>query len=112
MDYRLLPLYFIVGGVVVTLATYFGSQSKGLLAAFVALFPSVTILSLFLVYQHSGVENVVGYARGLLYLLPAWVVYMGTILYLVPRFGFYLPVSLGVVLYIGIGYLINRFTGG
>jgi hypothetical protein len=46
MSVKLLALYFVVGGVIVAAVTYFGSQGKGLLAAFVAFFPSVTVVTL------------------------------------------------------------------
>ena len=33
-----LLIYFLVGGSILTLVTYFGSKDKGILAAFIAMF--------------------------------------------------------------------------
>ena len=34
MDAKLLTLYFVLGGTIVTLISYFGTQGRGMLAAF------------------------------------------------------------------------------
>jgi hypothetical protein len=58
MDLKLVPLYFFVGGTTVTLVTYFGSQAnKGALAAFIAFFPALTVITLCTIYWHGGSES-------------------------------------------------------
>jgi len=57
MDLKLVPLYFFVGGTTVTLVTYFGSQAnKGALAAFIAFFPALTVITLCTIYWHEGLR--------------------------------------------------------
>ncbi len=110
MDYRLIPLYFIVGGTVVTLVTYFGGQAKGVLAAFTALFPSITVITLCTIYFSSGSGPAVSYVKSLVFMLPAWLIYVGTLIYLVPRWGLAPPLIIGILLYSGAGYLTMRYT--
>jgi hypothetical protein len=63
MDLKLVPLYFLVGGTVVTLVTYVGSQAnKGPLAAFIAFFPALTVITLCTVYWRGGSESALSYA--------------------------------------------------
>ncbi|MDD3985810.1 MAG: hypothetical protein PHY59_08070 [Methanobacterium sp.] len=35
-------IYFIIGGSILTLVTYYGTRDKGVIAAFIAMFPTVT----------------------------------------------------------------------
>ena len=108
MDYRLLPLYFLLGGTIVTLATYFGSQAKGLLAAFVVFFPSITLLTLCTIYFSGGAESATSYAKSLIIIIPAWLVYIVTVMYLIPRLGLLLSLVIGVALY-GAGALLTMW---
>jgi uncharacterized membrane protein (GlpM family) len=108
MDLKLVPLYFIVGGTIVTLVTYFGSHSRGTLAAFVALFPSITVITLCTVYWRGGSEDALSYAKSLIYLLPAWLLYIGAVVYLMPRIGLWPPLVIGVALCIAATYLTMR----
>jgi len=110
MDYRLIPLYFFVGGTVVTLVTYFGSQAKGVIAAFVALFPGITVITLCTVYLNGGTENAVTYAKGLLFMIPAWLIYIGIVIYLLPRLGLVPPLVIGILLYSVAGFLTMKLT--
>jgi len=99
MDLKFL-LYFIIGGLAVSIVTYLGSHGKGILAAFVALFPAVTIITFYLIYLNSGVETTLSYAKGLLILTPAWLLYVGVIIVMLPRYGFGASILSGVLLYI------------
>ncbi len=72
MDIKLLALYFVMGGLAVALTTYFGSRGQGLLAAFVGVFPTVTVITFTVIYLKSGITPVVSYAKGMLILLPPW----------------------------------------
>ena len=110
MDAKLLALYFLIGGTVVALATYFGHQGKGLLTAFIAIFPSITVVTLSTIYLRSGLGAAASYSRGLLALMPAWFVYIICVFFLLPRLGFAPALIIGVSLYSVIGIVIMRLT--
>lgn len=101
-----LLFYFILGGIVVSLTTYFGSENKGVLAAFIAMFPSVTVLTLSMIYLETGIRPVLSYIRGLLLLTPAWILYLICLVYIAPRHGFWPALASGVVLYLVFAGLI------
>jgi hypothetical protein len=67
-------MYFVLGGVMVSLSTYLGTMGRGFLAAFVSTFPAITGVTIVLIYLNSGNEHAYIYAKHLLWLLPAWVV--------------------------------------
>lgn len=108
MDPRFLVLYFVLGGLVVTLTTYFGSHSQGFIAAFVAFFPSITVVSILAIYFHGGNTAVTSYLKDLLLLIPAWLLYIAAVLLLVPRLGVFLSLGAGVFLYIVASFVITR----
>jgi uncharacterized membrane protein (GlpM family) len=109
MDLKLVPLYFFVGGSVVTLVTYVGSQAnKGLLTAFIAFFPALTVITLCTVYWSGGAENAMSYAKSMVYLLPAWLLYIGAVILLMPRLGLWPPLVIGIVLYTAASYLTAK----
>ena len=110
MDAKLLALYFVLGGTIVTLVTYFGSQGKGLLAAFIALFPSITIVTLVTIYFSGGVGATVSYFKGLLFLLPAWILYVVAMIFILPRWGIVPSVLIGITLYVSAAFVTMRFV--
>jgi hypothetical protein len=110
MDAKLLALYFVLGGTIVTLVTYFGSQGKGLLAAFVAFFPSVTIVTLLSIYFSSGIGATVSYFKGMLFLIPAWILYALAMMFILPRWGIVPSVLIGIFLYVAVAFVTMRFV--
>lgn len=110
MDAKLLSLYFVLGGAIVTLVTYFGSQGKGLLAAFIGFFPSITIVTLFTIYYNSGVSATVSYFKGMLFLLPAWLLYAVAMIFILPRWGLVPSVLIGVFIYVAAALVTMRFV--
>ncbi|MBI2856943.1 MAG: DUF3147 domain-containing protein [Chloroflexi bacterium] len=108
MDLKLLPLYFLLGGSVVALVTYIGGQGRGLLAAFVSLAPSVTIITLLTVNHAGGAAATTDYARGMLKLFPAWFVYMAVVVLLLPRIGLIAALAAGMAAYTALSLLIIR----
>lgn len=110
MDAKLLALYFVLGGTIVTLITYFGGQGKGILAAFIGFFPSITIVTLFTIYLKSGVGATVSYFKGMLFLIPAWVLYALAMIFILPRWGIVPSVVVGIALYVGVAVLTMRFV--
>ena len=103
MNIKLLFLYFLLGGTVVSLVTYFGSQAKGLLAAFIATFPAITVITLCTIYLGSGTSAATSYFKGMLILLPAWLLYSLSVLYLLPRLGLLPSLIIGISLYVSGG---------
>jgi hypothetical protein len=110
MDIRLLALYFIIGGLTVAVTTYFGSRGQGLLAAFVGVFPGVTIITFCAIYFQSGAASVISYARGMLILLPPWILYVLGIIFLLPRLGLVPTLISSVAAYVVFALLIIRFV--
>jgi uncharacterized membrane protein (GlpM family) len=110
MDAKLLSLYFVLGGAIVTLISYFGTQGKGMLAAFIAFFPSISIVTLFIIYFNSGVGATVSYFKGMLFLIPAWVLYALAMMFVLPRWGIVPSVIIGLVVYVGVALLTMRLV--
>lgn len=110
MNIKLLALYFLVGGLTVAVTTYFGSQGKGLLAAFVGLFPGVTVITFSAIYFHGGSSAVVSYARGTLILLPPWILYIVGVYLLMPRIGLAPTLIASIAVYVALAFLIMRFV--
>jgi uncharacterized membrane protein (GlpM family) len=110
MDIRLLVLYFVIGGLTVVLTTYLGSRGQGLLAAFAGVFPGVTVITFCAIYFQSGTPAVASYARGMLILLPPWILYVLGVIFLVPRLGLAVGLPVSVALYVIPALLIMRFT--
>lgn len=111
MNIKLLALYFVVGGIIVATVTYFGSHGKGLLAAFMAFFPSVTVVTLVSIYLTGGAGATVSYFRGMLLLLPAWVLYAIAMIFMLPRWGLVPSVLAGVCLYMVAAWVTMRLVG-
>ena len=94
-------LYFLLGGAIVSVFIYFGSQGKSFLAAFASTFPAITGATFVLIYLNGGTDAIVSYAKNLLWFVPPWVVYVVSMIAGVPRFGFW-PTMIGsLVLYLG-----------
>lgn len=110
MDVKWLIVYFLLGGTIVTLVTYFGGQGKGLLAAFVAFFPSITVLSMFTIYYAGGINATTSYFKSMLLLLPAWLLYVLPVMFLLPRLGPVPAVLIGISAYIGAAFLTMKLA--
>lgn len=110
MDIKMLPVYFVIGGVIVSAVTYFGSQAKSLLAAFIAFLPVISVVTLCSIYFASGTQAAVSYAKGMLMLLPPWVLYVIAVIFLLPRIGLAGSLIAGVATYLGIALLIMKLT--
>ena len=99
-------LYFLVGGVIVSMVTYFASQAKGLIAAFIANLPVITVITFLTVYFESGEKAVVPYAEGLVIMLFPWLAYIFAIIFLTYRLGFIPSLVIGMSLYFLVAYVI------
>ena len=110
MDPKLLALYFVIGGLVVTLVTYFGGQGKSALAVFIAFLPATTLITLVTIYLAGGPVAAVSYAKWMLILLPAWVLYVLGVIFLLPRLGLALSLVVSVAAYLGAAFLTMKLT--
>jgi len=94
-------LYFLLGGTIVSISTYLGSQGKSFLAAFASTFPAITGATFALMYLNGGSDAIVSYAKNLLWFVPPWIVYVLSMIAGVPRFGFWPTMVGSLVLYMG-----------
>jgi uncharacterized membrane protein (GlpM family) len=99
-------LYFLAGGVVVSVVTYFASQAKGLLAAFIANLPVITLITFLMIYSDSGQKAVVSYAEGLIIMLIPWLAYIFSIIFLTKKVGFIPSLIIGFFFYLTFAYFI------
>jgi len=110
VDPKLLALYFVIGGLVVSLVTYFGSQGKSELAVFIAFLPGTTLITLITIYLGGGTGAAVSYAKSMLILLPAWVLYVLGVIFLLPRLGLVVSMLVSVAVYVAAALLTMRLT--
>jgi hypothetical protein len=104
-------LYFLLGGTIVSVSTYLGSQGKSFLAAFASTFPAITGATFILIYLNGGNEAIVSYAKNLLWFVPPWVGYVVFMIVGVPRFGFWPAMTGSLVLYlscVGLVKVVSR----
>ena len=101
-----LLIYFLVGGSILTLVTYFGSKDRGILAAFIAMFPAVTTMSILTIYSEAGDLLVLDYVKGLLLLSPVWIVFLLCVYFFLPRQGLLVALGAGVLVYILVAILL------
>jgi hypothetical protein len=94
-------IYFLLGGTIVSVSTYLGSQGKSFLAAFASTFPAITGATFVLIYFNGGNVAIVSYAKNLLWFVPPWIVYVTAMIAAVPRFGFWPAMAGSLALYMG-----------
>lgn len=99
-------LYFLAGGTVVSVVTYFASEAKGLLAAFIANLPVITLITFLTIYFESGQTAVVSYAQGLVIMLLPWLAYILSIIFFTKKAGLIPSLIIGITLYICLAFLI------
>lgn len=97
----------MLGGTIVSAVTFMGSQGKGLLAAFVATFPTMTVLTFTLIYSKAGQAATVNYAKGLLLMTPPWIIYVLCLIFLLPRWGFIKSLIAGMLTYMVLAGIVS-----
>lgn len=110
MQFKTFILHFILGGTIVSVATFIGSQGKGMLAAFVATFPTMTALTFALIYSKAGQIATVNYAKGLLLMTPPWIIYVVCLIFLLPKWGFVKSLIVGVLTYMILAGVVSAIT--
>ena len=94
-------VYFLLGGTIVSLSTYLGSQGRSFLAAFASTFPAITGATFVLIYLNGGNDAIVSYAKNLLWFVPPWIIYVVSMIVGVPYFGFWPAMICSLALYLG-----------
>ena len=110
MDIRMLAVYFVIGGIIISAVTYFGSHAKSEMAAFIAFLPTISVITLCSIYFASGTAEAVSYAKSMLILLPPWVLYVVGVIFLLPRLGLAGSLVISIMVYLGVAFLIMRLT--
>jgi uncharacterized membrane protein (GlpM family) len=110
VDPKLLAAYFVIGGLVVAIVTYFGSRGKSELAAFIAFLPGTSVITLCTIYLASGTGAAVSYAKSMLILLPAWLFYVIGVIFLLPRLGLAWSLVVSVAVYLAAAFVTMRLA--
>ena len=92
-------IYFVLGGSLVSISTYFGSHGKGFLAALVSTLPVISGVSFTLIFLSAGTGPTVSFAKNLIWLSPPWFAYVFTMMFGVPRFGFAISFAMAMTLF-------------
>ena len=92
-------LYFLLGGLLVSVSTYVGAMGRGFLAAFASTFPAITGVTFVLIYLNGGADHTLSYAKHLLWFVPPWMAYVLFIIAVLPRYGFWPAMLGGLTLY-------------
>lgn len=106
--------YFLTGGVIVTLTTFLAESGNPILAGIVGMFPSASLVTLYLAGKSAGGEIVSQTAKSyLISAFLAWIPYLLVIIYLAPKIGVNKALLIGVavflILAIGFFHLNKKF---
>lgn len=94
-------LYFLIGGLVVSVSTYLGAKGEGFLAALASTFPAITGVTFVLIYLNGGHDSTLAYAKNLLWFVPPWLAYVGFMIVALNRLGFWPAMVGSLVIYMG-----------
>src|SRR5208283_3487812 len=101
-------LYFLIGGMVISVVTYFASHARPLLAAFLANMPVITLVTFLTIYHEAGQKVIVPYAKGLVLMILPWFTYIFAVIFLTPRLGFIPSITTGFTLYVVFALIILK----
>lgn len=97
-------LYFLMGGITVTLVVLFAEMGRPFLSGLAIVFPAVTVISFYFIGRAAGPESVAMTARSALYTSAVvWVPYILTVIYLAPRVGVNRALLMGVAVFLVVG---------
>jgi uncharacterized membrane protein (GlpM family) len=94
-------LYFLIGGLVVSLSTYLGAKGEGFLAALASTFPAITGVTFVLIYLNGGYDATLIYAKNLLWFVPPWLAYVGVMIVALTHLGFWVTMVGSLAVYMG-----------
>ena len=100
-------IYFVLGGLLVSVSTYLGSMGKGFLAAFASTFPAITGVTFILIYLNGGQDATMSYAKHLLWFVPPWLAYVSFMILTLNRLGFWPAMAGSLTIYMGCVGLIK-----
>ncbi len=101
-------LYFLIGGTIISLVTYFAGHARPLLAAFFATMPAMTLVTFLTIYHEAGQKAIVLYAKGLIIMMVPWTIYIFSIILLTSIVGFFPSLITGYALYVIVAFIILR----
>ena len=79
-----------------------------MVAALFVMFPSISVVSISTIYHAGGTRSAAAFVKGMIYLLPAWLIYASVVFYLLPRIELTISLSAGVLIYVSSCFLISR----
>ncbi|HRI37875.1 MAG TPA: DUF3147 domain-containing protein [Nitrospira sp.] len=94
-------VYFLLGGMIVSLSTYLGAKGNSFLAAMASTFPAITAATFILLYMNGGGATTVDYAKNLMWFVPPWIIYVTAMIMGIPRLGFWPAMAGSLALYLG-----------
>lgn len=71
--------------------------------------PQVTVITFYFIYKTSGIKDVLSYCKGMLYIIPFWILYVVSIIWLMPKIGFWGALFIGIGVYIAGAMGLNMF---
>jgi len=101
-------LYFLIGGAIVSVVTYYASHARTLLAAFLANLPVMTVMTFLMIYLEAGEKAIVPYAKGLIIMLLPWLAYIFAVVFLTGRLGVIPALLIGLSLYLVLAFAILK----
>ena len=84
-----------------------GGTGRGLLSAFVATFPAITLVTMILIHQEKGLTASYSYAKGLVFFFPAWFAYLMFVVIVLPRWGLWKALAGALLLFMALVVLIR-----
>ena len=103
-------LYFLLGGCIVCLVSYFGATKRTLLSSFIATLPCLSLVTFILIYKEGGMHASVSYGKGLILFTPAWLCYVGLAIFLLPRWEMWKALSVSVMAYLLVALVAKRLS--
>jgi len=82
-------------------------MGRGLLSAFVATFPAITLVTMILIYREGGLPAAHSYAKGLVFFFPAWFAYLMFVVFALPRWGLWKALAGALLLFMTLVALIR-----
>ncbi len=110
MDLKIVILTFLIGGASVSAAAYFGSQSKSIIAALISQLPLISAVTLLSIYLSAGIQPSESYARSILLLAPALVVYFVALFLLLPHIGIIWSLVVGFTVFLSVSFITAKLV--
>ena len=92
-------IYFLIGGIVVSVSTYLGAKGEGFWAALASTFPAITGVTFVLIYLNGGYDATLIYAKNLLWFVPPWLASVGFMIVALTNLGFWVTMVGSLVIY-------------